>query len=162
SAISSYGAGLVFFGGTFYWITQTMLIYGGLTLLSAIGVGLLFCIAYALHFVVFATPVWMAIRRWGPIGVLSSATFWVTVELLRALWFSGFPWMLSGYALVPFAGVLQIVTWTGVYGLSFLATLVCSGFAYGFATKSRAWIVASLAVAVGLSLMPILPSPPAP
>src|SRR5689334_8901858 len=53
AALASYIAGFVFFAGTFYWITETMLIYGGLTLLSAVGVGLLFCIAYALHFVLF-------------------------------------------------------------------------------------------------------------
>jgi apolipoprotein N-acyltransferase len=162
SAITSYLAGLFFFAGTFYWITETMLIYGGLSLPSAIGVGLLFCITYALHFVLFATPVWLAIRRWGPKGVFSAAPVWVTVELLRAHWFSGFPWMLSGYALTPFPGLLQIVTFTGIYGLSCVATFINSAIVYGIFTKSRGWIIATLLVTLGLSLLPIIPSPPPP
>src|SRR5262249_3642263 len=52
------------------------------------------------------------------------------IELIRSrFFFDGFPWMLSGYALAPYTGVLQIASWTGVYGLSFLATAVSSLFA---------------------------------
>src|SRR2546422_8473412 len=29
--LASYTAGVVFFAGTFYWITETMIIYGGLS-----------------------------------------------------------------------------------------------------------------------------------
>lgn len=162
AAICSYAAGVAFFAGTFYWMSETMLVYGGLGFLSAVGVGFLFAITYALHFVIFAIPVWWAIRRWGPAGVLSAAPIWVTVELLRTLWFSGFPWMLSGYALVPFHGLLQIVTWTGVYGLSFIATAISSAIAYGLAVQQWKWWVASGATAVILSVLPIIPAPPQP
>src|SRR5437868_684242 len=58
--IASYVAGLVFFAGTFYWITETMTIYGGLTLPAAIGVGGLFALTYALYFVVFALGLHLA------------------------------------------------------------------------------------------------------
>lgn len=162
AALSCYIAGFVFFAGTFYWITETMIVYGGLGPMSAVGVGLLFAVTYALHFVLFAIPVWWAIRRWGPIGVLTAAPIWVTIEFLRGYWFSGFPWMLSGYALVPFSGLLQIVTWTGIYGLSFVATALNSMIAYGFATRRWIWLAGSAAVAIVLSLLPILPMPPAP
>ncbi len=162
SALASYLAGFTFFAGTFYWITETMIVYGGLGPLSAVGVGLLFALTYALHFVIFAVPVWCAIRRWGPIGILTAAPIWVTVELLRTWWISGFPWMLSGYALVPFSGLLQIVRWTGVYGLSFVATAISSTIAFGIAARKRKWIIGSATIALVLSLLPILPAPAAP
>src|SRR5262245_60527075 len=133
--VTSYAAGLMFFAGTFYWITETMMIYGGVSTLEAIGVGLLFCLMFAFHIVLVGIPVWFSIRRWGAIGLLTVAPIWVTVELLRTYWISGFPWMLFGYALVPFSGLLQIVTWTGVYGLSFIACAVNSLFACGVVSR---------------------------
>jgi apolipoprotein N-acyltransferase len=162
TAITSYTAGFVFFAGTFYWITETMIVYGGLGPLSAVGVGLLFAVTYALHFVLFAIPVWWAVRRWGPAGVLTAAPIWVTVELMRTYWFSGFPWMVSGYALVPFSGLLQLVTWTGIYGLSFISTAVNSAVAYGFVERKWNWIGGAAGIAIVLSLLPILPTPQAP
>jgi len=158
--LSSYLGGVVFFAGTFYWITETMMIYGGLSAASAVGVGLLFSVVYALHFVLFAVPVWLAIRRWGSAGLLSAAPVWVAVEFLRTYSFSGFPWMLSGYALVPFSGLLQVVTWTGVYGLSFIATFINSGIAFGLASRAPAWTAALLILAVILSVLPIPSVPP--
>src|SRR5438309_3994420 len=46
----AYAAGVVFFAGTFYWISETMAIYGGLSITLAIGVGALFVIVFALYF----------------------------------------------------------------------------------------------------------------
>src|SRR5947209_1615200 len=51
--LASYVAGVFFFSGTFYWITETMNIYGGLSPLLATGVGALFALSYAGYFVLF-------------------------------------------------------------------------------------------------------------
>ncbi len=154
-AFSSYAAGVAFFGGTFYWITETMTIFGGLSIPLAVGVGALFTVVYALYFVLFALGLHLAVRRFGTRGLFFAAPLWVTVELLRAHLFSGFPWMLSGYALVPYAGVLQIVTWTGIYGLSFVATAVNSLIAYGAIHGSKAWLGAGALVIAILWFLPI-------
>src|SRR5207249_1989915 len=52
-ALVSYIAGFIFFTGTFYWMTETMIIYGGLSYPSAVGIGLLFAVVYSLCFLVF-------------------------------------------------------------------------------------------------------------
>src|SRR5690242_20587511 len=83
SILPAYVAGVMFFAGTCYWITETMMIYGGVSTLEAIGIGLLFALAFAFHFVLVGIPVWLAIQRWGAIGMLAAAPVWVTVELLR-------------------------------------------------------------------------------
>jgi apolipoprotein N-acyltransferase len=152
---ASYVAGVVFFSGTFYWITETMVIYGGLSAPLAAGVGGLFALTYALYFVLFALGLHLAIKKFGAPGLFFTAPLWVTVELLRALLFSGFPWMLSGYALVPYTGILQMAAWTGVYGLSFLAAAVNSMIAYSALQRSKAWIGAAAAVILTSWLLPV-------
>src|SRR5438046_10009344 len=62
---AAYAAGLVFFAGTFYWISETMAIYGGLSIPLAIGVGALFVIVFALYFVLFALGLHLAIKQFG-------------------------------------------------------------------------------------------------
>src|SRR5437667_12830138 len=67
---AAYAAGLVFFAGTFYWVSETMAIYGGLSIPLAIGVGALFVIVFALYFVLFALGLHLAIMLFGGGGVL--------------------------------------------------------------------------------------------
>ena len=161
-AVVSYIAGFVFFAGTFYWITETMIIYGGLSFPLAVGIGSLFAVVYSLCFLLFGLGLHLAIRRFGPRGIFLAAPLWVTVELHPdALLFSGFPWMLSGYALVPYVGILQIVTVTGIYGLSFIATAVNSVIAYGYSPSAARHGSAATAVAVGVMwFLPILGETP--
>jgi apolipoprotein N-acyltransferase len=153
--LSAYVAGVIFFAGTCYWITETMFIYGGLSTPVAFGVGALFALVYALYFVLFALAMRLAVTKFGKRGLLFAAPLWVTVELLRAILFSGFPWMLTGYALAPYSGTLQMVAWTGIYGLSFLATAVNSIVAYGIIKRSFRWLGAAVAAIVIAWLLPV-------
>jgi apolipoprotein N-acyltransferase len=137
TVVTSYIAGVVFFSGTCYWITETMAIYGGLSAPLALGVATLFALSFALYFVLFALGLHLAVKKFGPAGLFFAPPLWVTVEWLRSILFSGFPWMLSGYALVPYAGILQMAAWTGIYGLSFLAALVNSLIAFAILERSR-------------------------
>ena len=158
--IASYSAGVVFFAGTFYWISETMVIYGGLSIPLGVGVGALFVVTYALYCVLFGLGLYYAVRQWGTRGLFLAAPLWVTVELLRAILFSGFPWMLSGYALVPYTGILQMVTWTGIYGLSFLATAVNSIIAYGILRRSKLWLATAAAIILVATFLPVVASQP--
>jgi apolipoprotein N-acyltransferase len=159
--LASYVAGLVFFAGTFYWIAETMVIYGGLSIPMGVGVGALFVITHALYFVLFGMGLQLAVRRFGTRGLLFAAPMWVAVELLRSyIPFSGFPWMLSGYALVPYAGILQMTAWTGVYGLSFLATAVNSIVGYGILRRGKVWLGTAAAVILISTFLPILGAQP--
>jgi apolipoprotein N-acyltransferase len=156
TVLSSYIAGVIFFSGTCYWITETMVIYGGLSAPSAVGVGALFALTFAFYFVLFGLGVHLAVNKFGSIGLLFAPPLWVTMEWLRSVLFSGFPWMLSGYGLVPFAGILQMAVWTGVYGLSFLATLVSSLLAYAVLRRSKSAIGAAAAIVLVSWFLPVL------
>jgi len=161
--IASYVAGLAFFIGAFYWITETMMIYGGLSAPLAAGVGGLFAVTWALYFVLFAFMLRFALNRFGKLALFFAPPLWVTAEWLRAILFSGFPWMLSGYALVPYDGILQIAAWTGIYGLSFLAAAVNSLIAYGFLQQQKrrimAFTTAALIIVIAWSL-PVIATQP--
>ncbi len=63
---------------------------------------------------------WMGRLSWG----FSGAAAWVALEMVMARVLGGFPWDLLGvsqYGLVP---LIQIASWTGVYGVSFLVAWV--------------------------------------
>jgi apolipoprotein N-acyltransferase len=63
---------------------------------------------------------WAARMLWA----FGTAALWVTLEMIIASLFSGFPWNLLGasqYQLVP---LIQISSITGIYGLSFLPVWV--------------------------------------
>ena len=154
---ASYAAGVVFFAGTFYWFSETMVIYGGLSIALAIAVGVLFVVVYALYFVLFGLGLHYARNQFGARGLFFAAPLWVAVELLRAILFSGFPWMLSGYALVPYTGTLQMVAWTGIYGLSFLATAVNSSIVYGILRRNKVWLGIAAAIIFIASSLPVPP-----
>lgn len=153
--LAGYSAGFVFFAGTCYWITYSMYNYGGLPLALSVAILLLFVSVFALHTAAFALLLRLCVGRWPTWGLLLAAPVWVAVELVQAhLIFGGFPWMLAGYALAPFGGLLQIVTWSGVYGLSFLLVGVNALLAIGL--RKRDWRVATAGVAVvlGASFFP--------
>jgi len=158
--LASYVAGAVYFAGTCYWITETMNIYGGLSVPTSVGVGALFALSHGLYFVLFGLGLHLALRKFGRRGLFFAPPLWVTLELIRTFIFSGFPWMLFGYALAPFSGLLQIATFTGVYGLSFVATVVNSIIVYGALKRSVKWIAAAVVVIAILSFLPILGARP--
>lgn len=57
------------------------------------------------------------------IGFLGFAGFWVILEWLRGWLFSGYPWLPLAASQWQKPVVLQILPWTGAYGLSFILIL---------------------------------------
>jgi apolipoprotein N-acyltransferase len=89
---------------------------------------------------------------------LGGAAAWVALEMVRARIFSGFPWSFLGgsqYQLIP---LIQIASFTGVYGVSFLvvwfslALYSAALMIFRHPTKRHVWqaeIVLPLLVIVG-------------
>ena len=150
-----YAAGLVFFGGSCYWIVKTMTTYGGLGLVTSMVVFALFVSVFALHTALFAMLLQLLLARFGHWGLLLAPPTWVVVELIQTYAiFGGFPWMLVGYALAPYQGLLQIVTITGVYGLSFLLVAVGSLLALSFRVRSRKFVGIAAAIMIIVNVVP--------
>ena len=135
----AYACGVLWSGGTCYWIYDTMHRYGGLPVPAAAFVLVLFCLYIGLYHGLFGFLLALAaaprasLRR----PLVAAPFLWVAVELARTR-ITAFPWELLGYAQTSNVALTRIATITGVYGLSFEILLVNTAFAAGFLVdKSR-------------------------
>ena len=161
-----YLSGVVFFAGTVYWVRLVMLQYGGLGQAAAAGVLVLFVGVLACFFGAFAALAWLLLALPGRHILWGLPALWVGVELLRAHLFTGFPWLLLGYALAEHLLLVQLARLGGVYLLSFVLVLFNTGILLlarrptrrrGMALAAAFFVLAAASVGGAL-----LPPPPAP
>ena len=140
-------AGVTYYLGSLYWITVTMVRYGGINLPSSIGILLLLAVYLAFYVGLFTLIIqylqgkkagmnsfllrWHSGRagsRQGLISTLpiaiSAPIVWTALEYIRSFFFIGFPWNNLGYSQFLMSPVVQIAEFTGVYGVSFLIVLI--------------------------------------
>lgn len=148
----AYGFGWVAHG--VYWIYISLHDYGGLPgWLSALAVALL-ALAMALYTALSAALALWLKRRWAASSLLLALAIfpalWGLTEWLRGWLFSGFPWLISGYAHTgsPLAGFAPLV---GVYGIGSIAAVIAGCLAL---LPQRRWpaIVALLTLCAGFGL----------
>ena len=106
-----------------WWLYISMHDYGGmpgwLAALAVVALAALLALYYAAALGLFALC-----RRGAPLAdALLFAACWLLAELARGVFFTGFPWIASGYAhtVGPLAAWAP---WIGVYGLCALAALL--------------------------------------
>lgn len=134
-----YLCGVVWYGGSCYWIYHVMHSYGGLERVVAVLILLAFCLYLGLYHGLFGLLLALGARGREPhVGraLLLAPFFWVAVELARAR-ITGFPWDLLGTAQVGNIALTRVATFTGAYGISFEIALVNAGFATAFLVPLR-------------------------
>lgn len=150
----AYACGILWYGGTCYWIYATMRNYGGVEAPAAAGILILFCLYLALYHGAFGLLIsWLAghspfSRR----ALLLSPVIWVAVELARTR-ITGFPWDLLGTCQVDNIPLARIATVTGVYGISFEIMVVNAALAAAFLIerqkrKTLLWAAVGAAIAL--------------
>lgn len=117
-------SGLVSFGIIIWWVKISMATYGGLPAALAWLITAALALYLALYPALFAY--FMArIHAGGTVlTFLIAAPLWVTLELLRAYFMTGFPWALLGYSQYRHLHIIQIADLVGVYGVSFFIVFV--------------------------------------
>jgi apolipoprotein N-acyltransferase len=108
-----------------WWLHISMHQFGGIPwVLAALAVALL--AAFLSGYYSLALGLTARLIAPGHRRLLALVPAWLLAELARATWFSGFPWIASGYAhtVGPLAGWAP---WVGVYGVSALAALAAVG-----------------------------------
>ncbi len=147
-AALGYLAGFTWYGGSCYWIFQTMHLYGGLAKPVAAGILVLFCLYLGLYHALFGVLVTLARRsRLGRQGALLLAPVaWVAVELARAR-ITGFPWDLLGIAQVDNPVLTRLAPYTGAYGLSFVIALINSLWLVRLRLRDRRYLRPALSTA---------------
>jgi apolipoprotein N-acyltransferase len=117
-------AGLVFFTGLLYWVYVVLTEYGHLPAPVSIFFLILLTAYLALYFSVFAFSLRWVTHKIDLPETLFAPPLWVSLEYLRGILFSGFPWGLLGYSQFLSFPMVQISDITGVYGVSFVIVLV--------------------------------------
>jgi apolipoprotein N-acyltransferase len=117
--ILGWATGTVFFYVTCYWLTYSMIHYGGLPTVLAYLLLIPGAVVVGFFPGLFAVFVALAIRRWGPGAVLLAPVFWAALEWTR-LGVTGQLWNALGYSQAFNAHLIQAATWGGVYAVSFL------------------------------------------
>ncbi|MBI3949543.1 MAG: apolipoprotein N-acyltransferase [Acidobacteria bacterium] len=115
-----YGAlgGAAFFYGSSYWVTYSMIHYGGLPPWLAYGLTVIPAVALGVFWGPFALGVRWAVTRLGVVGVLMAPPLWALAEWGRYL-ITGMGWNAFGYSQAFQSQMIQIARYTGVYGVSF-------------------------------------------
>jgi apolipoprotein N-acyltransferase len=161
----AYVCGVLWYGGTCYWIYPTMRHYGGLSTAAAASALILFCLYLAIYHGTFGLLISLLARD-NPASrraLVVSPFAWVAVELARTR-ITGFPWNLLGTCQVDNIPLARIATATGVYGVSFEIMIVNSAFAAAFLVrreKRARLLLAALTAALVLQTGRLVPAPAA-
>lgn len=115
-------AGLVHYLTLLYWIINVISTYGGLHWLAGMVILFLLCLYLSLYMGIFSFLVNKFIES--RIKILLFAGFWVSLEYIRAVILTGFPWCLLGYSQFNQRVLIQVADITGVYGISFIIAAV--------------------------------------
>jgi apolipoprotein N-acyltransferase len=98
--------------------------YGKMPLIASYPVMWLLAAYLGLYVGLYAAAfAWMT-KRSPAAAALGAPCLWVSLELIRAHFLSGLPWMLLGYSQYQWLPIIQIADITSVYGVSFLIVLV--------------------------------------
>lgn len=128
----AYCFGLGFFGFGVSWVYVSLHDFGGMPFWMAIPFTVLFCGFLALFHAAFA---WGVSRL--EANVLALPCLWVLGEWIRSWIFTGFPWLLVGYAHIPASPLANLAPITGVYGISFVSGIISVGLACYFLPEYR-------------------------
>ena len=162
----AYVCGILWCGGTCYWVFDTMHRYGGLPLPVAALILVAFCMYIGLYHGFFGMLLAWGVGKRGLVrrALIAAPFLWVAVELARTR-ITAFPWELLGYAQTSNFMLTRLTTMTGVYGLSWEIMLVNSVFAAAFLVpkdRRRVLFVAAIVAAIMLQAGQLVLPPAAP
>jgi apolipoprotein N-acyltransferase len=121
--------GLGWLGSGLWWLYISLHDYGELAApLSAAAVGLL--AALLSLYLALALGLFARLRRGRPLGDTALfAACWLLAELARASWFTGFPWIASGYAHTQ-GPLSALAPWLGVYGIGAVSAWLAAALSW--------------------------------
>ncbi len=115
--------GISFFSGVFYWTLQV----SSFTFLHQV----ILIVYLGSYFGFFGLAFSFLTKRFNLTEVFLTAPFlWVSLEFVRSnMGFMAHPWPLLGHSQVPYPQVIQIASFSGAYGVSFLIVIINSAVA---------------------------------
>ncbi len=142
--------GSVFFYGSCYWLTYSMVHYGGLAVWASYLLLVPAVLTVGIFPAIFAFLLAGGIKRWGLRGLVLAPFVWVTLEATR-LAVTGQLWNALGYSQAFRPGLIQAASWGGVYAVGFL--IVSANTAVAFAVLRRSWQAWGISLSVVTSVV---------
>jgi apolipoprotein N-acyltransferase len=147
--ILGWAAGTVFFYATSYWLTYSMIHYGGLPAPLAYLLLIPGALVISIFHGLFASLVALTIQRWGRLAILLAPIFWAAFEWTR-LGVTGQLWNALGYSQAFHNQIIEPATWGGVYAVSFLLVAINAAVALLVIKRTALSIVSALLIAFGV------------
>ena len=141
--ILGWAAGTIFFYGTCYWLTYSIIHYGGLPTVVAYLLLIPGAIVIGIFPGIFAAILTLLIHRRGPVALLVAPMLWVALEYAR-LGITGQLWNAIGYSQAYTPELIQAARWGGVYGVGFLIVAVNSALACFLLRRTKKQVLLSL------------------
>lgn len=137
--------GSVFFYVTCYWLTYSMIHYGGLPAVLAYALLIPGAVVVGIFPGLFALLIALSVKKWGTWALLLAPIFWTAFEWTR-LGVTGQLWNALGYSQAYHWFLTQPARWGGVYAVSFLIVVINSTVALLILRRTRWTIGAALVV----------------
>ncbi len=143
--------GFLALSGIFYWIYYTCLHGGGLSQGMSLAAWWGLAGLLAVQFALFGGSCYF-LKKTGSFFPLLAACGFVALEWLHqtiAFYGLGFPWVMLGYTQWNAPEMLQIASYTGVYGISFIIAFTGASIGWAFAVegvKEGVWHMSLAAV----------------
>jgi len=155
--------GTVFFYGSCYWLTYSMIHTGGISPWLAFSLLLPGAVLLGIFPGLFGLSVARSIRKWGAPAVLIAPVGWSALEWLR-LEVTGQLWNAIGYSQAFHPMLIGSARWGGVYAVGALIVFVNAVIGFALLRRTmRARVVSASAVILVLLLVlasSIKPEPP--
>lgn len=122
--LTGFAAGMVCYAGLVYWVIVAMNTYGGISVPLSLFTLLLLALYLSLFTGCFTWGISFLDTRFNIPLYLTAPPLWILLEYLRGILLSGFPWSFLAHSQYNFLPIVQIVSITGTYFLSFLIVAV--------------------------------------
>ena len=136
--------GTVFFYVSCYWLTYSMIHYGGLPAVVAYLLLIPGAVVVGIFPGLFACVLALVIRRVGPMRTLLAPICWPALEWIR-LGVTGQLWNALGYSQAYNYLLIQAAKWGGVYAVSFIIVIVNSAIALLLVKRDK-WTITAAAL----------------
>lgn len=151
--LAGFIAGTAAYTGCVYWVIVAMNTYGGISIPLAILILALLVLYMALY---VGVVTWLAPLMERSLHIpfyIGAPLLWVLAEYWRGWFLTGFPWSYLGHSQSSFLTMLQVVSITGTYFLSFLIVSVNAILAHAWRSRRVPFIFTiMIGLVVALSL----------
>lgn len=146
-------AGALFFYGSCWWLTHSMIHYGGLPRPLAYALLVPVVLIVGLFPAAFALALAHLHTRWGLYALLAAPPLWAASEWAR-LGLTGQLWNAVGYSQAFHPALIQTATWGGVYAIGFFILTINAAVALLYLKRDARSLAtaALLSVAVALTI----------